>query len=368
MNVRRSGYDDHALMAWWERAYATDNLARNTYFQSPAWNRTWCAHFVDGDPRRESVLLRVERGGTIIAAVPLFLQRRSAGPLTLWHYLLWIGDRLAQYPDMATTEADAAEVWNAVHAWLSREYRGGWLLLRDVLPESTAATLRPGRAPTQDAPSAGIRVLGGETYLRVKLEGVDEDSYVRRCTSHMQREIRRARKRMQSEQRPTGLRWHARRGPSVTELNALIALNRARFGGASWFADHRSSAFLRELAAASPQDILYTSIEQNGTPLHAMLSYLHGHTVHYVLSGLDETARSLSPGTANLDRTICWAIGQGYRYFDFLRGDEPYKRDFAPECRESADLEWALPRAGGRRRLAAAMQRLRGVTEDQWRG
>lgn len=351
LNVRRSDYGDAGLMAWWKHAYTTDILTRNTFFQSPDWNHCWHDHFVAGDRRRESVLLGVERDGATVAVVPLFMQRRAAGPFTAWRYLLWIGDRLAQYPDMATTEADPGPVWNTVLAWLTREYPDAWLFLRDVLPESTVSAVGHRDARRGD----------GEEYLRIDLEGLDEQGYVARCAPHMQREIRRARKRLETEGKRIGMTWQAVVAPSAEEVDQLIALNRARFGAASWFADRRNAAFFRDLATRMGQELLLSSVGQEGAPQHVMASYLHGGTVHYVLSGFDERAKTLSPGTMNLDRSICWAIGQGYRYFDFLRGDEGYKREFHPERRRSFHIEWSFPRSGPRRNLAMAMQRLRGV-------
>ncbi|MBR9975068.1 MAG: GNAT family N-acetyltransferase, partial [Bacteroidetes bacterium] len=274
---------------------------------------------------------------------------RAAGPLTAWRYLLWIGDRLAQYPDIATTEADPGPVWNAVLAWLAREYPDAWLTLRDVLPESTASAIK----------QHGARRSEGEEYLRLDLRGLDADSYVARCAPHMQREIRRARKRLHAERGTAGLSWRAQRAPAIEDVDQLITLNQTRFGPASWFADERNAAFFRDLAARADRELLLTSIMQGERTLHVMASYLHGNTLHYVLSGFDERAKAMSPGTMNLDHTICWAIGEGYRYFDFLRGDEGYKREFHPEQRRSIHLEWRFPASEARRKLARTMQRLR---------
>ena len=351
MTVRRSDDGDRALAEWWEEAYSQDYLTRNTFFQSPVWCRTWREHYVDPDPRRESVLLRVEDEGRIVAAVPLFLQRRDAGPLTAWRYLLWIGDGLAQYPDMVTTAGDTAAVWRAVRAYLASEFRGAWLLLRDVLPDSTVASASEGAVSRK-----------GETYLRLDLRGGDETTYVAGCVPHMRKEIHRARRLLA---RTDGPRWRAERAPDEDAVQRLIDLNRTRFGTASWFADERNAVFFRTLCARAGGEVLLTTVEASGVPVHMMASYLHGGTVHYVLSGFDTAAKALGPGTLNIDRSIAWAMREGFRYFDFLRGDEDYKREFNPEERTSVDLEWSFPGSGARRKLARAAQRLRRKPEEE---
>lgn len=351
MKVSMTDFDDRELAAWWDDAYESDRLIRNTFFQSRVWNACWFEFFVAGDPRRELALLRVEHDGAIVAVVPLFVQRRDAGPLIAWRYFLWIADRLAQYPDMVTTEANTSSVWDAVLRFLSASRPDAWIQLRDVLPESTGASIAvPGLLRTE-----------GEAYLRLDLRGQDEVSYLQRCAPHMQREIHRARRLLARDET---LQWRAVRNPAPPFVDRLIVLNRERFGAASWFAADSNADFFRALCERAGDEVLLTIVEREGAAVHVMASYLHGGTMHYVLSGMDIRYRKLSPGSMNLDRSIRWAMREGFTYFDFLRGDEAYKREFSPEERCSVDLE--IPAASGntRRALARAAQRLRQIAGD----
>ncbi|MBE0645172.1 MAG: GNAT family N-acetyltransferase [Bacteroidetes bacterium] len=344
VQISRSNFDDDLLRNWWTDSYNSGILARNTFFQSWEWNSTWHDHFVRDDRRRELVLLRVEKQGRIVAAVPLFLQQRNAGPIRAWRYLLWIADRLSQYPDLVTTERDAVALWPAIQAFMHREYPDAWMTLHDVLPESTAASFF----------AEGGERSPGEPYLRVVLAEGNEAIRLGNCSPHMQREILRARRLLEKEDR---LEWRCHQSPDATLIEQLIVLNRARFGKASWFADERNTAFFRALSGVMDNELVISEVSDGGTPIHLMASYLHGDTVHYVLSGMNEDAKRFSPGTMNLDCTLRWAMRQGYRYFDFLRGDEGYKREFAPEERMSVHL--TIPAVRGRTRwtLARAMQK-----------
>lgn len=344
LTIVRSSFDDEALKQWWINAYRSDRLVRNTFFQSWEWNSTWHAHYIRDDARRELVLLRVSRGGNIVAAVPLFLQQRKAGPIRIWRYLLWIADRLSQYPDLITTETDTAPLWGAIIAFLHAEFPDAWLTLHDVLPESTASTISWDDG-TLDP---------GESFLRIRLGGADEDAGLQRCAPHMQREIRRARRLLSGRQQ---VDWQALQAPERGLIEMLIERNRARFGAASWFADSVNTAFFRDLCSVLENELLLSVVSIERVPVHLMLSYLHGGTVHYVLSGMDDAAKRYSPGTMNLDATICWAMGQGFDWFDFLRGDEGYKREFAPEERTSVHLTIPAARGNARFSLARSMQR-----------
>ncbi len=343
--IARTTFDDTALQEWWQEAYHAGTLVRNTFFQSWEWNKSWYSHYVRNDARRTLVLLRIESGDAIIGAVPLFLQTRKAGPFTVWRYFLWIADRLSQYPDMITTETEVGTIWHAVLHFLHEEYPDAWLTLHDVLPESTAAGFSP----------KGSRLQEGEPYLRIDLADCGADGVLERCVPHMQREILRSRRLLAED---PAIAWQMHPAPKESLLEQLIRLNRERFGASSWFSDRRNERFFMELCNNLGNELLISVIMHEGEAVHLMASYLHAGTVHYVLSGMDARAKRLSPGTMNLDATIRWALREGFRFFDFLRGDEGYKREFCPDERHSVHL--TVPAAGARTRFALARAAQRG--------
>jgi CelD/BcsL family acetyltransferase involved in cellulose biosynthesis len=51
-------------------------------------------------------------------------------------------------------------------------------------------------------------------------------------------------------------------------------------------------------------------------------------------SGFDPDARAMSPGVVLIARTIEDAITRGFRRYDFLRGEEPYKYGFGAVAAE----------------------------------
>ncbi|MBR9978423.1 MAG: GNAT family N-acetyltransferase [Bacteroidetes bacterium] len=364
--VRETDFDDEELRNWWLRAYHSHSLLRNTHFQSWEWNTCWYEHYVRYDSRRRLVLLRIDRDGIPVAAVPLFLQSRCLGRFRIWHYFLWIADRLSQYPDMITTESDASGAWLSTFAYLRRCYPGAWLRLHDILPESTIAPLLrecvpPGfanNAPPDsrlsgDTDMNNIRwsVEEGESYMRIDLSNADTDNWTVGCTPHLRREIARAR-RLRAQD--AGLDWRMYLAPASDVVDRLIRLNLTRFGSASWFADERNRRHFRMLTRYNDKELMISEIRRDGRPLHLIACWLHGNTVHYVLSGMDPEGKRWSPGTVNLVAVIEWALRAGYHYFDFLRGDEKYKREYPVEIRASADVTVFI----SGRRFLYTMQRM----------
>jgi CelD/BcsL family acetyltransferase involved in cellulose biosynthesis len=66
-------------------------------------------------------------------------------------------------------------------------------------------------------------------------------------------------------------------------------------------------------------------IYKNDRPISSVLLLKSDDTCMMYQSGLDPSYSSVEPGYQTNLAAIEYAIGEGFRYFDFLRGDEPYK-------------------------------------------
>jgi CelD/BcsL family acetyltransferase involved in cellulose biosynthesis len=72
-------------------------------------------------------------------------------------------------------------------------------------------------------------------------------------------------------------------------------------------------------------------MEIDKQPAAAYFSYNYRKRIYLYNSGYDPKFGSYSAGIALLAYRIHKAINQGCEYFDFLRGDEPYKYDFGAQ-------------------------------------
>ena len=102
---------------------------------------------------------------------------------------------------------------------------------------------------------------------------------------------------------------------------------RNAIGQLGCFADEKFEQFLRSAATglmALGQAELAV-IEKSGSPIAAVLLLCCGETCMMYQSGIDPQMSSLEPGYQSVMVAIEHAIEKGFKYFDFLRGDEPYK-------------------------------------------
>jgi CelD/BcsL family acetyltransferase involved in cellulose biosynthesis len=69
----------------------------------------------------------------------------------------------------------------------------------------------------------------------------------------------------------------------------------------------------------------------DGNPIGAIYGMAMRETVYFYQAGFDPAHKSVSPGTLLVASLIRKAISDGRSHFDFLRGDEPYKRRWKPQ-------------------------------------
>ncbi len=69
----------------------------------------------------------------------------------------------------------------------------------------------------------------------------------------------------------------------------------------------------------------------DGSPIGAIYGMTKGSTVFFYQAGFDPIHKAVSPGTLLVASLIRKAIEDGKNHFDFLRGDEPYKRRWKPQ-------------------------------------
>ena len=72
-------------------------------------------------------------------------------------------------------------------------------------------------------------------------------------------------------------------------------------------------------------------IQHESQPLAAYLMFMDDHTAYLYQSGMDPDRVSLEPGYQVVVAALQRSIEKGFRRFDFMRGDEPYKARWRTE-------------------------------------
>lgn len=296
------------LREGWERVHAADSHAHP--FNSWVWVRAWvatgvrgwrvlCVRSADGEPAAFMLLH---------GAPPRWPTRT---PRTLWlgaglfaDYNGPVCDPTMEGPAMAALgEAVDALPWRELQAREVRDPRVDAWVQRLAAGAARIETLPPTPCAAVELPDAWERYLA---------------RLGRRSRERLRRVIRRA--------KGTGdVRWSSQ-GYRPTDTAALVQLWARRWNLADKTYIQWMKSVIESCLAAGAAEIGALSVDRRVAAAIAVLHDPVRQSAAYLISGFDPGAARLSPGSVLLGTAIERAIGAGYRWFDFLRGDEAYKQ------------------------------------------
>jgi len=323
----------------WDRLL--EHSPRASPFAGWAWHRAW----VNAAPPEEvqasqAVLLR-SAAGALEAVLPVAVRRvmfrRSQVRALTWA----IGDLgCPDHLDVpALPEADLAAV---VPALTSLDW--DVMILGNLAPDApnaarlAAALRRRGCATRRDA-------LWSCPYLELPSSW---EEYLTSLSATRRQTLRRKERNLRRD--------HAVR---VTDYGMerldegwrrLVGLHEQRWGGAGSFSDPRVErlhrCFARELGRRG--QLWLTTLDLDGEPAAAWYGFANHETVYFYQSGRDPRCEDRSVGVLLMATMIRRAIERGYRWFDFLRGDEAYKVQWTPSQRVTGEVVAFRPTWRGR--------------------
>ncbi len=119
-------------------------------------------------------------------------------------------------------------------------------------------------------------------------------------------------------------------------MHAFFSCHRSRWRsrglpGAFLGAKARAFHFDWALLASKRGWLRLARLKREGRIVGVIYAMALGDTVYFYQSGFEPAEKAISPGTLLVAHTVRNAIEEGAKRFDFLRGDEPYKRRWKPQ-------------------------------------
>jgi CelD/BcsL family acetyltransferase involved in cellulose biosynthesis len=303
-----------------DRATALDSSGP---FGRAVWWDSWWRHL--RPPGSELFLLTVSRGDQLLGIAPWYTRRTwSFGRVVRF---LGDGRACSDYMTIAAAPGHRDEVWREVTRWVAAEAGKSW---DTFILSGVSAADQSVQDFCEQVRQRGLFVdqrTVGNTW-RVSLPESWE-AYVELFSKQHRNRLRRATREMWDSgravlHRVTNLR-DFERGFAIQ--HGLHQKRRQGLGDAGCFADRRFEAFLHEanrrLLEQGKLRLQWTEID--GEPVAFDSSYVDHEGVFVYQTAFDPAKSDLSPGRLHLQASILKAIEEGYRFFDFLRGDEPYK-------------------------------------------
>lgn len=274
-----------------------------TPFQTPVWLLTWWEHFGNGELR----VMVFRHVGRVVGVIPLFLHEwNGRRQLTL------LGSGITDYLDPLLAPDHAAEIIARLECEL-RSWRD-WDVCDWQDLSAASPLLRLGES-VEEAPCTCAPLL--TAY----------DEYLRQRPKNLRRGLRSDRAKADAEA-PVSFEPVNEADPQLVQ--ALIDLHRARWqsaGEPGMIEANGAEAFLRAVAPRlAARDMLRFFVVRFAGQIAALILALRNRTTLYgYLTAYDPAHQDFGFGREVLAQAIRHGHECGYRSWDFLRGEEPYK-------------------------------------------
>ncbi len=318
-----------ALRAEWKSLF---HVADASPFLSWEWAATWHKWF---GREKTPYLICVREGKILIGLLALVLEkRRMAGGTVKQLSLLGDGFGGADYLDMLASpnrqEASATAILNEL---ASAAMLGG-LKLDGMATDS----LLLAQLTTRFSPERGFLYRRISRYICPQLELNGSWPEILRRSRRADNFKRRFRKLSARE-------GFAHRVVTQPE-EALVAFERflqlhesrwAEVGGSEMTGHERLTSFHRDLVVrfAEAGFLRFDELWIEGKCRASIYGLQHGRQYYFYNSGYDQAWRGASVGLVLLGLSIKSAVERGVEVYDFLRGTESYKFDWADTTRET---------------------------------
>lgn len=316
MEIERVGsYEElKALEAEWRDLYARDGQA--TPFQRPEWLLPWWRIFGSG----ELFSFTAREKGQLMALAPLFLHwwnnRRQ---------VTFLGNGVSDHLGFVLDGAHGREAVSGILEAIGRE-RDRWDLcdLQDLPHESILCG---------DTDTAGLSKAIRPQYTCSEIAlPASAEKFHASLPRGIRRNLRRYRERLDECGQISFETWSDARG--VTEcFSALIDLHRARWRSKD-DAGMIDSTALEQFHSRAALNLAVCGVARlhalrlDDRIVAAVYTLLERGRAYSYLGGFDPTLARFSPGALALDYAIQQSIDEGALVFDFLRGEEEYKKDW----------------------------------------
>ncbi len=320
-----TGQDEMAsLMPEWTALY---EQSRHTLFQNPAWHQIWWNTIGHREGWRPHIVTgRLD--GRLVAIAP-FAVRRARG----LRILEWAGAQVFDYPDiLAIDGVDVPGFWQSI-----RRTRGfDVAIIRYVRDDarSDRALRALARRIGTGSPAYAINLpyQAGEAWLASLSK--------RKRANHV------ASIRLIEKHGPLAMNVVSRRA-DIPRLVAELISMKDTWGAMRGIVNELSRPgrpeFMQQLALqVSEEGSLHLSLLTCGDRTIAMhYGFVGRDGMYYYQPAYDVAFAKSSVGRVHRIMLVLWAIDNGYHRFDFLRGEDSYKTDFATEARRLNEYMFA---------------------------
>ena len=277
-------------------------------FVLPGWMRAWQEVFA---PQAELWIRSFQKGKKVVGVAPLLVENRTARLIG--------GPDVCDHLDLAAAGSRTVEFSRALldYARIEGIER---LELNPLRPDSAVMKVL---APVAREKGYAVSIGEDDLLFEVELPG-SWDEYLQALTGKQRHEVRRKLRRLENSA-AAGFRVLEDPAAVRAAMDDFFVLFRQNREDKAAFMSSRMEDYFRRLAEYVP-GIRIGFLDVDGAPAAGVLCCDHEGTRYLYNSGYDNRLAQLSVGLLCKIFSIRESIARGLKRYDFLKGNEIYKR------------------------------------------
>lgn len=294
----------------WARSW--DELSGSAPLPTPFMRSWWVDHAAEGDP---AILLCVDDDGGLAGGAAFEVDRVGRGAASVERVrCLGQGTLAPDHLDVLSAPGRRREVLGAVGRWLTR---GDRVIDLDGLSEACELPHLLGATELARVPAPYLTLSG--------------DDPVAALPGRLRSTVTRSTRRLAKAGYHATIVEPSRAGEA---LDTLLRLHDDRWSEDSGFSGGWSRFRAAAVAGmAAGEVVVHELADDSGTVIATELEMVAGRRVAFYQAGRLTDHDYRGSGSALKGEVLRWASGRGFTEFDLLRGDEPYKHEWATGTR-----------------------------------
>ncbi|MEM1582425.1 MAG: GNAT family N-acetyltransferase [Candidatus Bathyarchaeia archaeon] len=330
--------DFHDLASVWN-ALLKHNLLGDNVFLTWEWLSTWWKHFGEG---RKLLLLAVKEGDKIIAIAPLMLSKYKLPFFGAVKKVEFVGVRHSDYNNFIILKQEAECIRLILNYLLNSVAEWDWIELKEI-PETNGDAYYPHKFFSEIPFKLRLnkRVCNICPYISLPSSF---DTLCRKLSKNMRQNLNKYLRRIKANYHIEFKRYDESGFSVIDAMKIFMKLHEARWtkeGTRGAFKDNpRFRDFHFEIAKIFSDKGwlgLYFLLA-NQEPVSTQYTFEYGDKIYYYLGGLDPNFSRYSIGNLTIMFLLERGIQKGFKEYDMMRGNEPYKLFWTRNFRRNFEI------------------------------
>ncbi|MEM2506528.1 MAG: GNAT family N-acetyltransferase [Candidatus Aenigmatarchaeota archaeon] len=314
------------------------NVLGDNVFLTWEWLSTWWKHFSDG---RKLLLLTVEDEGEIIAIAPLMLSKYKLPIFGTIKKVEFVGARHSDYSNFIISKKEMECIKFILDYLLNSVAEWDWIELKEIPETNSDAYHNRLFSEVPFKLRLNKRVCNICPYISLPSTF---DALRSKLSKNMRQNLNKYLRRIKANYYIEFKRYDEAGFSVMDAMKIFMKLHEAR-----WTEEGESGAFKDNLRFRDFHFEIAKTFSDKGwlglyflladrEPISTQYTFEYGDKIYYYLGGFDPKFSSYSVGNLTIMFLLEKSIQKGFREYDMMRGNEPYKLFWTRNFRRNFEI------------------------------